>query len=93
MHDDGRDHLQPLRREAGRLNAGLYMIELVGEMLPEADPHEEVFDLLRDKDVHIDKQTWNRRYRGFMEKIKTGSVYEIAEVLRNLFLLRHPRQG
>ena len=26
-----------------------------------------------------------------MEKIKTGSVYEIAEVLRNLFLLRHSK--
>jgi CarD family transcriptional regulator len=26
-----------------------------------------------------------------MEKIKTGSVFEIAEVLRNLFLLRHSK--
>ena len=49
---------------------------------------EEVFDILREKDVHIDKQTWNRRYRGFMEKIKTGSVFEIAEVLRDLYLLK-----
>src|SRR5262249_42142977 len=24
---------------------------------------EEVFDILREQDVHIDKQTWNRRYR------------------------------
>ena len=49
---------------------------------------DEVFDILREKDVHIDKQTWNRRYRGFMEKIKTGSVFEIAEVLRDLTLLK-----
>lgn len=35
-----------LRTDATRLNAGLYMIELVGEMLEEADPHTEVFDLL-----------------------------------------------
>ena len=26
-----------------------------------------------------------------MEKIKTGSIFEIAEVLRNLFLLRHSK--
>ena len=37
-----------LRTDPGRLNAGLYMIELVGEMLPEADPHPEVFDLLHN---------------------------------------------
>ena len=40
------------------------------------------------KAFKIDNQTWNRRYREYMEKIKTGSVYEIAEVLRDLFLLK-----
>ncbi len=35
-----------LRRDAVRLNASLYAIELVGGMLAEADPHPEVFDLL-----------------------------------------------
>lgn len=48
----------------------------------------KVLDILRDKDVKIDNQTWNRRYREYMEKIRTGSVYEIAEVLRDLFLLK-----
>ncbi|MCA9606628.1 MAG: CarD family transcriptional regulator, partial [Myxococcales bacterium] len=32
--------------------------------------------------------TWNRRYRGFMDKIKTGSVYDVAEVLRDLYRLK-----
>ena len=41
---------------------------------------EEVFEILRETEFHIDKQTWNRRYRGFMEKIKTGSLFEVAEV-------------
>jgi CarD family transcriptional regulator len=36
----------------------------------------------------MDNQTWNRRYREYMEKIKTGSVYEIAEVLRDLYRLK-----
>ena len=49
---------------------------------------EEVLDLLREQDVHIDKQTWNRRYRGFMEKIKTGSLFEVAEVFRDLYRLK-----
>ena len=44
----------------------------------------EVFEILREKEVHVDKQTWNRRYRGFMEKIKTGSLFEVAEVYRDL---------
>ncbi len=48
----------------------------------------EVIDILKEKDVRIDNQTWNRRYRDYMDKIKTGSVYEIAEVLRDLYLLK-----
>jgi CarD family transcriptional regulator len=52
------------------------------------DEVEEVLDILRDQDVHIDKQTWNRRYRGFMEKIKTGSLFEVAEVFRDLYRLK-----
>jgi CarD family transcriptional regulator len=50
-----------------------------------------VYKILKKRDVKIDQTTWNRRYREYMEKIKTGSVYEIAEVLRNLFLLRHSK--
>jgi CarD family transcriptional regulator len=48
----------------------------------------EVFDILKEKDIHIDKQTWNRRYRGFMEKIKTGSLFDVAEVYRDLYRLK-----
>ena len=49
---------------------------------------KEVYDILKSKDVSVDGQTWNRRYREYMEKIKTGSVFEIAEVLRDLSLLK-----
>jgi len=48
----------------------------------------KVIEILKETNVKIDNQTWNRRYREYMEKIKTGSVYEIAEVLRDLFLLK-----
>lgn len=49
---------------------------------------DEMFAVLRDPDVIVDKQTWNRRYRGFMEKIKTGSLFDVAEVFRDLTRLR-----
>jgi len=52
---------------------------------------KEVYDILRSRDVSVDGQTWNRRYREYMEKIKTGSVFEIAEVLRDLSLLKHDK--
>jgi CarD family transcriptional regulator len=40
------------------------------------------------RDQAIDNQTWNRRYREYMDKIKTGSLYEVAEVFRDLSLLK-----
>lgn len=49
---------------------------------------DKVIEVLKRTNVKIDNQTWNRRYREYMEKIKTGSVYEIAEVLRDLYLLK-----
>ncbi len=49
---------------------------------------KEVFEILRSRDIPRDTQTWNRRYREYMEKIKTGSVFEIAEVMRDLSVLR-----
>jgi CarD family transcriptional regulator len=49
---------------------------------------DEVFDILREKEISVDTATWNRRYREYMEKIKTGSVFEVAEVLRDLYLLK-----
>jgi CarD family transcriptional regulator len=49
---------------------------------------DQVLGILKQQKLKIDNQTWNRRYREYMEKIKTGSVFEIAEVLRDLFLLK-----
>jgi len=50
---------------------------------------DEVYSLLNDHDVEVDNSTWNRRYRDYMTKIKTGSLIEIADVLRSLFLLKY----
>jgi CarD family transcriptional regulator len=48
----------------------------------------KVYAIMKKRDIPADNQTWNRRYREYMEKIKTGSVYEVAEVLRDLYLLK-----
>ncbi|MBN2724077.1 MAG: CarD family transcriptional regulator [Deltaproteobacteria bacterium] len=50
-----------------------------------------LMDILKTRDVIFDKQTWNRRYRGFVEKIKTGSLYDVAEVYRDLSLLKYKK--
>ena len=57
------------------------------EIIP-AEEIPKVYDILRNKDVTVDRQTWNKRYREYLEKIKTGSVFEIASVLRDLFILK-----
>ncbi len=53
---------------------------------------KEVYSILKSRDVPRDTQTWNRRYREYMEKIKTGSVFEIAEVMRDLCVLRTTKE-
>ena len=52
----------------------------------------KVYRILKDKKVEVDQQTWNRRYREYTEKIKTGSVLEIAKVLRDLFVLKADKE-
>lgn len=48
-----------------------------------------VYKILKDKkNKPSDSQTWNRRYREYMEKIKTGSLHDVAEVFRDLYLLK-----
>lgn len=48
----------------------------------------EVYEILQCKEGGSSSQTWNRRHREYMDKIKTGSAFEIAEVLRDLCVLR-----
>ena len=48
----------------------------------------KVYEVLGDKDAKPDKQTWNRRYREYLAKIKTGDPLEVAAVLRDLARLR-----
>jgi CarD family transcriptional regulator len=56
------------------------------------DMVSKVYKILRERKVEVDQQTWNRRYREYTEKIKTGSVLEIAKVLRDLFVLKADKE-
>jgi len=53
---------------------------------------EKVYDILRDKDVTVQQQTWNRRFREYTQKLKTGSVFEIAKVIRDLSVLKGDKE-
>ena len=56
-----------------------------------SDEVERVYSILQQKGVAIVARPWNQRYREYMEKIKSGSVNEIAEVLRDLYTLREDK--
>jgi CarD family transcriptional regulator len=51
----------------------------------------KVLDVLRD-DVSEMPKNWNRRFKHNRDKIKTGDIYELAEVVRNL-ALRESEKG
>ncbi len=48
----------------------------------------EVFKILKKKEKVVDSTTWNRRHREYLEKVRSGSVFEVARVLRDLYLLK-----
>lgn len=46
---------------------------------------KKVVEVLRHEKTKM-SSNWNRRYRANMQKIKSGNIYEVAEVVRNLQL-------
>ena len=93
-------------KEIGDQKLSFYMVKIIANgmtvMVPttskdgirtliDQNDIESVYDLLNDHDVKVDNSTWNRRYRDYMEKVKTGSLLEIADVLRSLYLLRNKK--
>lgn len=76
-----------------------YILKMPGEvkvMIPTAKADEvgvrniidkesadKVFGVLEKDETQMDKN-WNKRYRDNMEKMKSGDIYEIADVVRNL---------
>ena len=52
---------------------------------------EKIFDILRDE-INNMPPKWNKRYNFNMDKIRTGSIYEIAEVFKNLTRLGRKKE-
>ena len=48
----------------------------------------QLLRILKKKRPAQESTSWNRRHRDYMEKIKTGSLFQIAEVLRELYDLK-----
>jgi CarD family transcriptional regulator len=52
------------------------------------DEVDKVIEILKKRGMKTDKQTWNRRHREYQEKMRTGSIFQAAEVYRDLSLLK-----
>jgi len=50
-----------------------------------AEEVEDLFELLGKKDIR-EPANWSRRFKNHQEKLKSGDVYQVAEVVRNLAL-------
>ena len=44
---------------------------------------EKVIQVLEQESTEM-SMNWNKRYRDNMEKMKTGNIYEVADIVRNL---------
>ena len=76
-----------------------YIIKMPGEvkvMVPTAKAEEigvrniidkesaaKVIQVLEQESTEM-SMNWNKRYRDNMEKMKTGNIYEVADIVRNL---------
>ena len=76
-----------------------YIIKMPGEvkvMVPTSKAEEigvrniiskesagKVFQILEENETEM-SNNWNKRYRDNMEKMKSGDIYEVADVVRNL---------
>lgn len=52
---------------------------------------DKVYEILQDQSVNV-TNNWNKRYRENMTKIKSGNIYEVADVVR-ILMLRDREKG
>ena len=51
-----------------------------------------MLDFLAANDFVVYEPNWNRRYRRYLEKIQSGNLADVAQVLRDLHLTRQDKQ-
>lgn len=63
-------------------------------MRPVADDQAQadLFAVLSDHDIEEDRETWNRRHRRFMDKIRGGALCQVGEVVRDLTVRGHGKK-
>ena len=53
----------------------------------------KVFSILKKKPEPPNNEcSWNKRYKEYVEKLKTGSIYDVAEVLKTLVFLQEEKE-
>ena len=52
---------------------------------------ERVLDVFKEKNINV-TNNWNKRYRENLMKIKSGNIFEVAEVVKTL-MLRERKKG
>ena len=52
---------------------------------------DKVYEILQDQNVNV-TNNWNKRYRENMTKIKSGNIYEVADVVR-ILMIREREKG
>ena len=98
MHGAGRI-VAIEEREVMEEKQSYYILEMPGEvkvMIPTATAEEhgirsvinkeeagKVLEILEANETEM-SNNWNKRYKENMEKMKSGSIYEVADVVRNL---------
>jgi len=66
-------------------------VEEVGlRQVIKAEETADVIEVLKGQKSKM-SSNWNRRYRANMEKIKSGDIYSVAEVVRNLTIRDHEK--
>lgn len=51
-----------------------------------------VYDILEEKRKSQTVASWSRRQREYNEKIKSGDLFEVAQVLRELYLIKEGKE-
>jgi CarD family transcriptional regulator len=70
----------------------LNKLEMIGlrEVIEEAQV-PQVYEILRERDVKLNEQIWLRRYQSYTDKINSGIIQEVAEVMRDLILRKYEK--
>ena len=58
----------------------------------EAEKVVEILTEKKSKTKNLKEKNWQKRHQSYMDKIKTGSIYEIAEVIRDLNLIKEDKE-